>query len=336
MKSPRLTELPPPAPARTGWPWTEESSPLPDKMPDGRDWPRISIVTPNFNYSRYLEETIRSVLLQGYPNLEYVVIDGGSTDESAGVVRKYAPWLAHWESRPDRGQTHAINKGLKLCSGEVFNWLNSDDHLMPGALETVGTIFEAESPDLILGSMLRLYTGNTAEFYAGDVWEPVAPRTVYDLLKHSQLGLRIGQPSAFLKMDRVREVGGVREEMHFCFDWLLYLDILLSCRGRARVRTTPHALSRQLIHPEAKTVKSSPSFGLETKRFIPELLPKCRPLDRLKMRWWLRAFETRDHVGELWRSDRVRLPELARLVSRRPDALLLRCYWGAVRRRLIR
>jgi glycosyltransferase involved in cell wall biosynthesis len=331
MHCPRLTELPPPPAAQTGWPWTEESPPLPDKMPDGRDWPRISVVTPNFNYGRFLEETIRSVLLQGYPNLEYVVTDGGSTDESVAIIRQYEPWLAHWESSPDGGQTHAINKGLKFCSGEIFNWVNSDDHLMPGALETVARIFAAESPDLILGRMLRLYTGETGDFYSGDVWVPVAPRSVYDLIKHGQLGLGIGQPSAFMKLDRVREVGGVREEMHFCFDWLLYLDILLSRRGRAHVQTTTHALSRQRIHPEAKTVKSSPSFGQETKRFIPELLPKCRPLDRLKMRWWLRRFETRDHVSALWNNNRVRLPELARLALQRPDALLLRCYWGSVK-----
>jgi hypothetical protein len=90
-----------------------------------------------------------------------------------------------------------------------------------------------------------------------------------------------------------------------------------------------------LIHPDAKTVKSSPSFGLEAKRFVPELLPKCGTLDRWKMRWWLRTFETQGHVSALWHSNRVRLPELARLAWQRPDALLLRCYWGAVRRRLI-
>lgn len=305
-------------------------------MPNGQEWPRISIVTPNFNYGRFLEEALRSVLLQGYPNLEYVMIDGGSTDESVEIIRKYEPWLAHWESSPDRGQSSAVNKGLKFCSGKIFNWVNSDDHLMPGALETVGRIFEAEhAPDLILGSTLKLYTANTDDMYSGEIWKPIAPRSVYHLIKHGQLGLGIGQPSAFLKLDCVCEVGGAREEMHFCFDWLLYLDILLHRGGRARVRTTQKALSRQLLHPEAKTVKSSPAFASETMKFIPELLPKCSGMDRWRTRWWLRAMETRGHVTAVWDNGRGRLSELARLASQRPDALLLRCYWGAVRRRLI-
>ena len=335
MRCPRLNELPPPPAGRTGWPWTEETPPLPAAAPSGKPWPVISIITTSFNQATYVEETIRSILLQGYPNLEYILIEGGSTDESPAIVQKYKRWFTHWDSEPDCDQTHKINKGLARCTGEVFNWISSDDHLMPGALETVGRIFDAEGPDLILGSMLRLYTGLTADFYSGDVWEPVAPRTVYDLIKHGQLGLGIGQPSAFIKLDCVREIGGVREKMHFCFDWLLYLDILLSRGGRARVRTTRQALSQSLVHPEAKTVKFSASFSQEAKKFLPELLPKCAPIEKWKIFWWLRAVETRDRINAVWDSGRGRLPELVRLASRRPDALLFRPYWGAVRRRLV-
>ena len=96
--------------------------------------PRISIVTPSFNQGQFIEKTICSVLDQNYPNLEYVVIDGGSTDETVEIIKKYAKHLTYWVSEPDRGQSHAINKGLAHCTGDVFNFLNSDDYLEPGAL----------------------------------------------------------------------------------------------------------------------------------------------------------------------------------------------------------
>src|SRR5438309_6203079 len=130
-------KLPPPPPNHTGWPWTEGAAPLGELMGDGSPWPRITIVTPSYNQGRFLEETIRSVLLQGYPNLEYMVIDAASTDESVEIIRKYERWLAYWVSEKDRGQTHAINKGLAKATGEIFSYLNSDDLLAPGALAAV-------------------------------------------------------------------------------------------------------------------------------------------------------------------------------------------------------
>jgi glycosyltransferase involved in cell wall biosynthesis len=125
-------------------------------MPDGSPWPRISIVTPSFNQGQFLEETIRSVLLQGYPDIEYIIIDGGSTDNSVEIIKKYEPWLAYWVSEPDRGQSHAINKGFERSTGEIMAWLNSDDMFLPEIFGTVGENIAGFSfPMLLIGN--RVY-----------------------------------------------------------------------------------------------------------------------------------------------------------------------------------
>lgn len=140
MRCPTLADLPPPPAGKSGWPWTVETPQLPALRPDGAPWPRISIVTPSCNQGAFIEETIRSILLQGYPDLEYIVIDGASTDGAVDIIRKYAPWLTHWTSRPDDGQLSAINAGMARATGSLLNWINSDDFLLPHALEALGCI----------------------------------------------------------------------------------------------------------------------------------------------------------------------------------------------------
>ncbi|MBN3946524.1 MAG: glycosyltransferase [Nostoc sp. NMS7] len=128
-----LKDLPTPPEGRTGWPWTEQTEPLPDKMPDSSEWPRISIVTPSYNQGQFIEETIRSVLLQGYSNLEYIIIDGGSTDNSVEIINKYEQYLSYWISEPDGGQSNALNKGFHRATGNLVGWQNSDDYYLPKA-----------------------------------------------------------------------------------------------------------------------------------------------------------------------------------------------------------
>ena len=151
MRCPRLAELPPPPEGKTGWPWTVETPRLPPARPDDSPWPSISIVTPSFNQGTYLEETIRSILLQGYPNLEYIIIDGGSTDESAAIIKKYERWLTYWVSEPDQGQPQAINKGFARVSGEIGGYLNSDDFYLSNALSAAAVSFMRLRWDLFIG-----------------------------------------------------------------------------------------------------------------------------------------------------------------------------------------
>src|SRR5688500_15239715 len=110
MRCPTIEELPAPPAGRAGWPWTVASAGAPERMSDGASWPRFTIITPSLNQAEFLEETLRSVLLQGYPDLEFMVLDGGSTDGSREIVEKYQRWLSFWVSEQDGGQSDAINK----------------------------------------------------------------------------------------------------------------------------------------------------------------------------------------------------------------------------------
>jgi glycosyltransferase involved in cell wall biosynthesis len=155
---------------RSAWPWVEPDPGFP-KVPAGLapqpgapvvNWPKISVVTPNYNYGHLIERTIRSVLAQGYPNLEYIVIDDGSTDDSISIIRKYESRLAHWEHHSNCGQYKSVNKGFSLASGDVFVWLDSDDIQLPWTLWCVGAIF-ARFPQV------QWIVGQPAVFYDGIV-----------------------------------------------------------------------------------------------------------------------------------------------------------------------
>lgn len=204
---------------RSGWPWEQLPETRWTSMPSGNDWPKISIVTPSYNQGQFLEETILSVLNQGYPNLEYFVMDGGSTDNSVEIIQKFASQLTYWESKPDKGQSHAINKGFKMATGELVAWLNSDDVLLPGTLCEIAKVWlEDRSVGFIHGiSELIDENSNSLEKTHGSTFD------FLDSLMTSKNP--VAQPSTFISRQCLSEVGYLDETLHMSMDWDLWLRI---------------------------------------------------------------------------------------------------------------
>lgn len=259
MRCPQLKDLPAPPPGRTGWPWTEECGQLPDAPPGGGTWPKITIVTPSFNQGQYLEETIRSVLLQGYPNLEYVLIDGGSRDESVEVIRRYEPWLSHWVSERDRGQSHAINKGLERMTGDLFGWINSDDLLMPDGLATVAAAHLGSPGDLIVGDVINFWD----DFAAGE--RELLRQGEFELKKFVEFwnrSERWHQPGVFFPASVLSRTGHLDESLDYLFDY----DLICRALDAAGAVLVPDPLAAFRLHSSSKTVSQGELFYLEACR----------------------------------------------------------------------
>jgi glycosyltransferase involved in cell wall biosynthesis len=273
MLCPTLRELPSSPRGKIGWPWTEESAHFPKLMPDGSEWPCISIVTPSYNQGQFIEETIRSVLLQGYPNLEYIIIDGGSNDQSVEIIRKYEKYLAYWVSETDRGQSHALNKGLEWVTGEIFTFINSDDFLAPDALYRVATYF-TNSPScwVLKGGHVEIdQNGLSREFpfFPSITWEDLA------------LGKHLPQPGTFWKTNAFLKTGRFREDLHYVFDKEFFIRLLQNYF----LETITGTFAYIRLHDKAKTQmqECSRDVSHETHKELLKLLPKLRlnPLARL-------------------------------------------------------
>lgn len=252
MKCPTLKELPLSPPTKAGWPWTEDSPKPPDSLPDGRAWPRISIVTPSYNQGQFIEETIRSVLLQGYPNLEYIIIDGGSTDSSVEIIKKYSRWLSYWVSEPDRGQADAINKGWRRATGDIMAWLNSDDIYLPGTLSAIAFTMRPEEGILVGFGDAHL---TDSENKVIDVWRGKFSKRDH-LIRfwkywHPTRGTCwIMQPATFIHKYALERVGYLDDKIYHGMDYDLWLRLseYFSFNHIERV------LGTYRLHPASKTV----------------------------------------------------------------------------------
>lgn len=181
------------------------------------NYPRITVVTPSFNQGVFLEDTIRSVLGQGYPNLEYIIIDGGSEDGSVEIIKKHSPRLAYWQSRPDRGQSDAINIGFRRSTGAILLWLNSDDMLLPGTLDYMAAHLPQDKPAIGYGNCIHYREQDGVTANGSDV---VATSRVWQL---NQVDYII-QPASCLNRQAWELTGELNNGLHYVFDWHWFLQ----------------------------------------------------------------------------------------------------------------
>ncbi len=239
MESPVYAALPTPAAGAPTIPGVHERLPL------------ITVVTPSYNQAPFLERTMRSVLEQGYPNLEYIVMDGGSTDGSREIIERYADRIDYWQSEPDGGQSAAINAGWRRARGDVLCWLNSDDEYLPGTLGFVGE-YMAQHPELwvVYGSWEAVDELGRHQNYAGRSFS----RSVMVLSQNC-----IPQPSSFIRRAAIDAVGFLDERLRYTMD----LDLFMRIAAHQAPRFVSRVMARATFHSEAKTVKERDAMAAE-------------------------------------------------------------------------
>ena len=221
--------------------------------------PKISVITPSYNQAEFLERTILSVFNQEYPNLEYIIIDGGSTDGSVEIIKKYEDKLAFWISEPDHGQTDAINKGLKRATGEWLCWQNSDDIFYEKAFMRLATMSKRHpNVDLIIGDMMLIDKSDN----------PLRDIRFVKPTYHSVLaeGMVLTNQSAFWKNSIHKKIGYLSETLHYGFDYEWFLRLL----KHYRAEHTDHILGGLRIYGQTKTSLNPEKFEQEYATFLPK------------------------------------------------------------------
>ncbi len=280
--------------------------------------PKFSIVTPSYNQGQFLEETILSVLDQKYSNLEYIIIDGGSTDESVEIIRRYEKHLAYWVSEKDRGQVHAINKGIEQTTGDIFGFVNSDDLYLPGTFAAVAEHFENHPES-------EWVCGDTVMFGEGlddELIQTVVPKSAAHCLSWAY---EAPQPGMFWQRELL--VDGFQEQWRYCFDHELYARLLLAGH---KCRHLPVTLAAYRLHPRSKTVAEGDLFDREfdaiadiyEKRLEGSARRWCKATRLLRLSY--AASEAGDKKeGARW---------LIRALATHPESLGQRPFWGCLRK----
>lgn len=249
-----LNDLPSAPPGKTGWPWVPECEESLIELKNFHHLPKITIITPSYNQGEFIEETIRSVLLQGYPNLEYIIMDGGSTDGTLQIIKKYEKNLAYWTSEKDEGQANAINKGLQKATGEIVAWLNSDDIYLPGTLFTIARAF-VNNPSVVLvyGEVEVINEKGQKLFKLKS-----SPFNLMDMIEKRNF---IRQPATFWKREIHRNIGFLDATFSYAFDFDFWIRVGL--RYRNNVLFLPQTLALFRLHKRSKSYPGDYPFFQE-------------------------------------------------------------------------
>lgn len=250
------------------------------------NYPKISIVTPSYNQGRFLETAICSVIGQEYPDLEHIIIDGESTDNSVEIIKKYEKNLTYWVSEKDNGQSDAINKGFAKAAGDIFAWLNSDDMYCPGVLHRIAKYW-IEHPDCQIltgdGEFVD-YSGSKREYYI-----KAAPYSFKELL-YSYGGKYLPQPSVFFSKKALRDAGGLDSGLHYIMDFDLWLKIT----KKYPLHYLPICFSKLRRHENAKTREENGEAAMvEVTNVIENYIGDRNILSRFFIRRDLRFFYAR-------------------------------------------